>query len=102
MDCLVVGCGLTGSVIARELAECGKKVGIWERRGHIGGNMYDYIDRHGFLVQKYGPHTFHTRGIHVSQSTRSSRYKTSLVVAMRWSILCRIAKGRKGSHIIQF
>ena len=23
--------------------------------------MYDYVDEHGFLVQKYGPHTFHTK-----------------------------------------
>lgn len=61
MDCLVVGCGLTGSVIARHMAEHGKKVVIWERRGHIGGNMFDYVDEHGFLVQKYGPHTFHTK-----------------------------------------
>ncbi len=61
MDCLVVGCGLSGGVIARHLAEQGKKVLIWERRDHIGGNMYDYVDEHGFLVQKYGPHTFHTR-----------------------------------------
>ncbi len=60
MDCLVVGCGLSGAVIARQLAEQGKRVAILERRGHIGGNMYDYVDRHGFLVQKYGPHTFHT------------------------------------------
>ncbi|MDE5994819.1 MAG: UDP-galactopyranose mutase [Oscillospiraceae bacterium] len=59
-DCIVIGCGLTGSVIARELADTGKKVVILERRTHIGGNMYDYIDEHGFLVQKYGPHTFHT------------------------------------------
>lgn len=60
MDYLVVGAGLCGGVIARELAERGKKVTLWERRGHIGGNMYDYVDEHGFLVQKYGPHTFHT------------------------------------------
>lgn len=61
MDALVIGCGLSGGVLARHLAEQGKKVTIWERRDHIGGNMYDYLDEHGFLVQKYGPHTFHTK-----------------------------------------
>lgn len=61
MDCLIVGCGLSGCVVARFLAEeCGKKVTVWERRDHIGGNMYDYVDEHGILVHKYGPHTFHT------------------------------------------
>lgn len=59
-DAVVVGCGLTGGVIARHLAETGKHVLILERRGHIGGNMYDYVDEHNFLLQKYGPHTFHT------------------------------------------
>lgn len=60
-DCLIIGCGLTGAAVARELADAGKKAVIWERRLHIGGNMYDYVDSHGFLVQKYGPHTFHTK-----------------------------------------
>ena len=60
MDCLVIGSGLSGSVIARELAEQGKKVVIWERRNHIGGNMYDRVDEHDILVQQYGPHIFHT------------------------------------------
>lgn len=60
-DILVVGCGLTGSVIARELAEQGKKVLIIERRDHIGGNMYDYVNENGVLVQQYGPHIFHTK-----------------------------------------
>lgn len=58
---LVVGCGLSGAVIARELAEKGYKVKIFEKRNHIGGNMYDYVDEHGILVHKYGPHTFHTK-----------------------------------------
>ena len=61
MDILVIGCGLCGAVFARHFAEHGKKVEIWERRNHIGGNMYDYVDGHGFLVQKYGPQTFHTK-----------------------------------------
>ena len=49
---LVVGCGLTGSVIARYLADKGKNVTIWERRSHIGGNMYDYVDTNGICVHK--------------------------------------------------
>lgn len=62
MQALIVGCGLTGSVIARFLAEkLNKKVVIWDRRNHVGGNMYDYYDEHGILVHKYGPHTFHTK-----------------------------------------
>lgn len=56
----IIGAGLSGSAIAREFADNGFKVTIWERRNHIAGNMYDYIDAHGILVQKYGPHTFHT------------------------------------------
>ena len=59
-DVLIAGCGLCGAVIARELAERGKKIIICERRNHIGGNMYDYVNEHGILVHKYGPHTFHT------------------------------------------
>ncbi len=62
MNYLIIGCGLTGAVIARRLADRGggDKIAVWERRDHIGGNMYDYVDSHGFLVQKYGPHAFHT------------------------------------------
>ncbi|MBP5314004.1 MAG: NAD(P)-binding protein, partial [Eggerthellaceae bacterium] len=60
-DALVVGCGFAGGVVARQLAEVGKKrVCIIEKRNHIGGNMYDYYDKAGILVHKYGPHIFHT------------------------------------------
>lgn len=61
MDVLIIGAGLTGGVIARELAEAGRRVCIWDRRSHIGGNLYDERDAHGILVQRYGPHTFHTK-----------------------------------------
>lgn len=59
-DIVIVGCGLSGMVVARKFADLGKKVLIIERRNHIGGNLYDRIDHNGFLVQEYGPHCFFT------------------------------------------
>lgn len=59
-DVYVIGCGLTGSVIARALACSGKKVCIFEKRGHIAGNLYDEKNQYGIVIQKYGPHAFHT------------------------------------------
>jgi len=59
-DALVVG--------ARSLAEsCGMKVAVLERRGHIAGNAYDYVDEAGVLVHKYGPHIYHTFNDRVDQ-----------------------------------
>lgn len=60
MKYLIIGCGISGATIGRILAEKGNTVEIWERRNHIAGNMYDYIDDHGILVHQYGPHIFHT------------------------------------------
>jgi UDP-galactopyranose mutase len=60
IDCIVIGAGLCGSVIARKFAEYNKKVLLLERRNHIAGIMYDEIDANGILVQRYGPHAFHT------------------------------------------
>jgi len=57
---LVIGCGITGAIIARHFADKGINVDIWERRNHIAGNMYDFKDDHGILIQQYGPHVFHT------------------------------------------
>lgn len=57
---LVVGAGFAGSVIARELAEAGRKVHLIDRRSHVGGNAYDVQDACGVLVHRYGPHIFHT------------------------------------------
>ena len=59
-DVLVVGAGYAGAVAARALAEQGRQVYVLERRGHIGGNAYDYYDEAGVLVHQYGPHIFHT------------------------------------------
>ena len=59
---LIVGCGLSGSVIAERLANIlNKNVTIIEKRNHIGGNCYDYIDIDtNIRVSKYGAHLFHT------------------------------------------
>jgi UDP-galactopyranose mutase len=57
---LVVGCGFSGAVIARELAENGFDITIIDKRGHIGGNAFDYENDFGIRVHKYGPHLFHT------------------------------------------
>lgn len=60
MNILVVGAGLSGVVIARELAQAGHKVDVIEQRDHVAGNAYDYVNEHGIRVHKYGPHLFHT------------------------------------------
>lgn len=61
MKVLVVGAGLSGSVIARHMADNGNQVLVIEKRNHIAGNCYDYIDEDtGILMNKYGAHLFHT------------------------------------------
>ncbi|MGE7157508.1 UDP-galactopyranose mutase [Methylorubrum rhodesianum] len=57
---LVVGAGFAGAVHARVLAENGYKVKVIDRRNHIAGNCFDYVDNVGVRVHKYGPHLFHT------------------------------------------
>jgi UDP-galactopyranose mutase len=56
----VVGAGLSGAVVARELADFGYWVDVIELRDHIGGNCFDFIDENGIRVHRYGPHIFHT------------------------------------------
>lgn len=59
-DALVVGAGLSGAVVARELAQLGKKVLVIDKREHACGNCFDFVDKNGFRVALYGPHFFHT------------------------------------------
>jgi UDP-galactopyranose mutase len=60
MKFLVVGAGFAGAASARVLADAGHDVLVIDARDHIGGNAFDYVDDHGVLVHKYGPHIFHT------------------------------------------
>ena len=36
-DYVIIGCGLSASVVARRLADNGNKILIIERRNHLGG-----------------------------------------------------------------
>ena len=59
-DYLIVGAGLFGSVLARELTDKGFKCLVIDKRKHLGGNCYtENVD--GIKVHKYGPHIFHTK-----------------------------------------
>lgn len=59
MEYIIVGAGISGCVLAERLSKRGKVIVI-EKRNHIGGDCYDYINEDGILVPKYGPHFFHT------------------------------------------
>lgn len=58
---LVVGAGLSGSVIARLLAEAEFHVDLIDIRNHIAGNCYSFRDNEtNIMIHNYGPHVFHT------------------------------------------
>jgi UDP-galactopyranose mutase len=60
-DVLIVGAGLSGAILAYLHATLlNQRVLIVERRNHIAGNMYDYVDANGIRSSMYGPHYFHT------------------------------------------
>lgn len=61
-DILIIGAGLSGTVLADLYARHhNKRVLIIERRPHIGGNCYDFREqRTDILVNLYGAHLFHT------------------------------------------
>lgn len=61
-DLVIVGAGLSGAVIAQQASSrSGLKSLVLDKRDHIGGNCFDYIDEHGIRVSKYGAHIFHTK-----------------------------------------
>ncbi len=59
---LIVGAGLSGCTIANKFSLSDhNKITIIDKRDHIAGNCYDYIDKHtGVRMCKYGAHIFHT------------------------------------------
>lgn len=60
----IVGAGLSGSIIAHELAKKGFSIEIYDKRGHVGGNCFtERDDDTGIMKHVYGPHIFHTDNI---------------------------------------
>ena len=58
-DYLIVGAGLYGSVMARELTDAGYSVLVIDKRSHVAGNVYTK-NVEGINVHIYGAHIFHT------------------------------------------
>lgn len=57
----VVGAGLSGAVIGRQLAQAGYQIEVFDARNHIAGNCHTERDKEtGVMVHVYGPHIFHT------------------------------------------
>lgn len=58
---LVVGAGFSGASIANLLADkLGEQVLVIDKKEHLAGNCFDYRDKNGIMIHKYGSHIFHT------------------------------------------
>ncbi len=61
MNFMIVGAGLTGSVIARLLAESGFQCQVIEKDNHVAGNCHTERDAvTGILKHQFGPRTLHS------------------------------------------
>jgi len=61
----IAGAGISGAVIARQLADAGFGVHVYERRDHVAGNCHTDRDETGVMRHRYGPHIFHTGNVDV-------------------------------------
>jgi len=66
MNFLIVGAGLSGAVLGRELAQAGHKITVIDSRAHVAGNCHtERCPETGVMVHIYGPHIFHTDDVEV-------------------------------------
>jgi len=65
---VIVGAGLSGTVVAERASKLlGLTSLVIDKRNHIGGNCYDFLDEHGIRTSLYGVHIFHTKYERVKQ-----------------------------------
>ena len=80
----IAGAGFSGAVVARELAEAGHRVTVFDTRSHVAGNCFTERDADtGVLLHTYGPHIFHTQYDHV------------------WEYICRFGEMRPYNHRVK-
>ncbi len=79
-DFIIVGAGLSGSVLAGEMNKAEKKYLVADKRNHFGGNVY-FEDVEGINVHKCGAHIFHTNSKkiwdHVNSFAEFNQYANS-------------------------
>jgi UDP-galactopyranose mutase len=88
VDWLIAGAGLTGCTLAERIAsQLDQTVLVVDRRNHIAGNAYDYVNEDGVWIHRYGPHVFHTNSRKVwdylSQFTSWRPYTHRVLAAIK-------------------
>ena len=80
---IIVGSGITGATIARELTDRGKKVLVIDKRSYIGGNCADYMSPEGYGISFSGGHFAHSNSKRIwdylSKFTEFSPYNLTAV-----------------------
>jgi UDP-galactopyranose mutase len=105
-DYLIVGAGLSGTVLAERLGSLGRRCLIVEKRDHIGGNCHDRKDRNGLFYHVYGPHYFRTNSelvkTYLSRFTEwhDAKYRVKVFTGGRyWSFPINLGTYRQFSGV---
>lgn len=82
-NCYVIWAWISGISVAQILAERWNKVVLIEKRDHIWGNCYDFVNDKWIIIHKYGPHIFHTNSevvwSYLNKFTNFTTYKHKVV-----------------------
>jgi len=88
---VIVGAGLTGAVIARELADAGLACLVIDERAHVAGNCHTERDSSsGILVHVYGPHIFHTAKPRVWELVNRFAEMTPFILRVKATVRGRV------------